>query len=72
MATVETEPVLSYGSGPWERLFVNVKRFFKSITIEPVVFFYSLGFSITIIVSPNLYFEKTCLVRFLYEDIICN
>ena len=40
-------------------------KFFKSITIEPVVFFYALGFSITIIVSPQLYLEKICTVSLI-------
>ena len=51
-------------------------KFFKSITIEPVVFFYALGFSITIIVSPQLYLEKICTVSlisyFLFIEIIIN
>jgi len=55
-------PEISYGSGPFVRAFVYIVKFFKSITIEPVVFFYALGFSITIIVSPQLYLEKICTV----------
>jgi hypothetical protein len=54
--------IMSYGSGSVDRLFIMVTRFFKNITVEPVVFFYAVGFSITMVISPNLYFEKTCTV----------
>ena len=43
-------------------LFGKWKYFLRNITVEPVVFFYSLGFSITMLPSYNLYFEKTCTV----------
>ena len=51
-----------YDSGPFEKFFHLLTKFLKNITVEPVVFFYSLGFSITMLPSYNLYFEKTCTV----------
>ena len=36
----------------------------KLITIEPTVFFYAVGFSITMVVTPSLYMEKICMVNF--------
>ena len=34
-----------------------------NITVEPVIFFYAIGFGITTIISPSLYFDKICKVR---------
>ena len=34
----------------------------KNITVEPVIFFYAIGFGITTIISPSLYFDKICKV----------
>ena len=50
-------------------LFGKLKYILKNITVEPVVFFYSLGFSITMIPSYNLYFEKTCTVS---DSVYCT
>ena len=33
-----------------------------NITVEPVIFFYAIGFGITTIISPALYFDKICKV----------
>jgi len=33
-----------------------------NITVEPVIFFYAIGFGITTIISPSLYFDKICKV----------
>ena len=63
------EPVLTYGSGPIERLFAILVKFFKNVTVEPVAFFYALGFSITTIVTPNLYIEKICTVS---NSLVCR
>ena len=51
-----------YNTGPFEKFFHLLTKLLKNITIEPVVFFYSLGFSITMLPSANLYFDKTCKV----------
>ena len=34
----------------------------RNITVEPVIFFYAIGFGITTIISPSLYFDKICKV----------
>ena len=57
----ETDDGITPGSSPINKL----TSLLKAITIEPVVFFYALGFSITMVISPNLYLEKTCTVRLI-------
>jgi len=68
-----------YETGPLEKFFHLLTKFLKNITVEPVVFFYSLGFSITMLPSANLYFDKTCKVGSVifgngstYHDDICD
>jgi len=56
------DPSLSFGSGPRKRASVGIARLFKLLTIEPVVFLYGLGISISFVVSPALYMEKICTV----------
>ena len=34
------------------------------ITVEPVIFFYAIGFGISTIISPSLYFDKICKVGY--------
>ena len=36
-----------------------------NITVEPVIFFYAIGFGITTIISPSLYFDKICTCIYL-------
>ena len=66
--TSKVEPVLTYGSGPIDRLFFSAVKFLRNVTVEPVVFFYALGYSITMVVTPNLYIEKICTVSFSDGD----
>ena len=54
--------VFSYGSPPFVRFWTYLTKFLKNITVEPVVFLYAVGFSLTMVVSPALYFEKICRV----------
>lgn len=61
---------LTFGRrGHLEKAASLASKLVRNVTVEPVVFFYSLGFSITIIASPQLYFDKTCKVS-TYLDII--
>ena len=53
---------ITYGSGMKTRTGWSIKKFFGFFTVEPVVFFYALGFSLTMVITPVLYFEKTCKV----------
>ena len=64
MTTIEAnvDPKLSFGSSPGKRASIGIARALNSITIEPVVFLYALGFSITMVVTPSLYMEKICRV----------
>ncbi len=55
---------ISYGSGPTKRSLTAISRFLRNVTVEPVVFLYALGFSLTIVVSPNLYYDKICSVSY--------
>ena len=34
----------------------------QNITVEPVIFFYAIGHSVTTIITQSLYFEKICKV----------
>ena len=43
-------------------IFQKIIGIFQLITIEPTVFFYAVGYSITMVVSPGLYLEKICTV----------
>ena len=61
-----------YDTGPLEKFFHLLTKFLKNITVEPVVFFYSLGFSITMLPSANLYFDKTCKVSIVLKINACN
>ena len=58
----DNNQVLSYGSPPFVRFWTYLTKFLKNITVEPVVFLYAVGFSLTMVVSPALYFEKICRV----------
>ena len=72
MSTIESnvDPKLSFGSSPGKRATISIARALHSITIEPVVFLYALGFSITMVVSPSLYMEKICTVSTLEQLLI--
>ena len=37
-------------------------KIIKHVTVEPVIFFYAVGFGITTIISSSLYFDKICKV----------
>ena len=54
--------MLEFGSGPMERLFFLVSKLLKNVTVEPLCFLHALGMSMVMIVSPMLYFDKTCRV----------
>ena len=53
---------ITYGTGFFEKVGSFFVRMLKNITVEPVAFFYALGFSVTMVISPNLYFDKVCKV----------
>ena len=53
---------MTYGSGFKTRSISKVRSVFSFITVEAVVFLYALGFSLTMVITPVLYFEKTCKV----------
>ena len=38
------------------------QKIIKNVTVEPVIFFYAVGFGITTIISSSLYFDKICKV----------
>ena len=38
------------------------KKIVQNITVEPVIFFYAIGHSVTTIITQSLYFEKICKV----------
>ena len=53
---------MTFGSGFKTRSISKVRSIFSFITVEPVVFLYALGFSLTMVITPVLYFDKTCKV----------
>ena len=58
----DSDYTISYGSGIKTRSVSKMKQILGFFTVEPVVFFYALGFSLTMVITPVLYFEKTCKV----------
>ena len=38
------------------------QKIVQNITVEPVIFFYAIGHSVTTIITQSLYFEKICMV----------
>ena len=60
---------MTYGSGFKTRSISKVRSVFSFITVEPVVFLYALGFSLTMVITPVLYFEKTCKVSLKFKFI---
>ena len=60
---------MTYGSGFKTRSISKVRSIFSFITVEPVVFLYALGFSLTMVITPVLYFEKTCKVSLKFKFI---
>ena len=57
---------------PSRTIFQKIIGIFQLITIEPVVFFYAVGYSITMVVSPGLYLEKICTVQINLDLRNCN
>ena len=54
---------LTFGEKPSTALWQTVKKVFKNITVEPVIFFYGIGFGVTAIITQALYFDKICQVN---------
>lgn len=56
----DRNPADPISEDPSRNSFQKIIGIFQLITIEPVVFFYAVGYSITMVVSPGLYLEKIC------------
>ena len=39
------------------------RKIIRNVTVEPVIFFYAIGFGVTTIITSSLYFNKICKVR---------
>ena len=59
---------MTFGSGFKTRSISKVRSIFSFITVEPVVFLYALGFSLTMVITPVLYFDKTCKVSLKFKS----
>ena len=46
-----------------DKLWNTFKKLIGSITVEPVIFFYAIGFGVTTIITSSLYMEKICKVK---------
>ena len=62
----DRNPADPISEDPSRNSFQKIIGIFQLITIEPVVFFYAVGYSITMVVSPGLYLEKICTVLSKY------
>ena len=62
----DKNPADPISENPSRNIFQKIIGIFQLITIEPVVFFYAVGYSITMVVSPGLYLEKICTVLSKY------
>lgn len=49
-----------------------IKQFFKSITVEPILWCYCIPSAISAIAVAQLYLEKACRAGFDYDDEICD
>ena len=44
------------------KMWHATQKIVQNITVEPVIFFYAIGHSVTTIITQSLYFEKICKV----------
>ena len=55
----------------WEHLVA----FYRSITLhhlEPVLLFFSVSQGLSLVITEDLYIEKTCMVNFNHSEEICS
>ena len=56
----------------FDKIWKNIKDFFKNITVEPVYLFFSMSFGLYGIVSSELYIQKVCKVlKLLKHKNVC-
>ena len=66
MRNIESSNIrLTFGENPSTRTWQISKKVIKNITVEPVIFFYAIGFGITTVITASLYFDKICKVNFI-------
>ena len=56
---------VTFGENPSTRLCQTSKKVIRNITVEPVIFFYAIGHSVTSIITSSLYFDKICKVNYI-------
>ena len=56
-------------------MWAHLVTFYKSITLhhlEPVLFFFSVSQGLSLVITEDLYIEKTCMVNFNHSKEICS
>ena len=56
---------LTFGEKPSTAFWQTIKKVYKNITVEPVIFFYGIGHGVTAIITQALYFDKICQVNII-------
>ena len=52
----------TFGESSSTKIWHATQKMVQNITVEPVIFFYAIGHSVTTIITQSLYFEKICKV----------
>ena len=57
-----TNGATTFGESSSTKMWRATQKIVQNITVEPVIFFYAIGHSVTTIITQSLYFEKICKV----------
>ena len=57
-----TNGTTTFGESLCTKMGHVAQKIVQNITVEPVIFFYAIGHSVTTIITQSLYFEKICKV----------
>ena len=57
-----TNGATTLGERSSTKMWHATQKIVQNITVEPVIFFYAIGHSVTTIITQSLYFEKICKV----------
>ena len=57
-----TNGITTFSESLTTKMWHATQKIVQNITVEPVIFFYAIGHSVTTIITQSLYFEKICKV----------